>query len=131
MVPNRLPQGYTLIELMIAVALVGLLVSLAYPAYTAHLQQARRAEAQQVLMDIAARQQQRLLDSRGYASTLGDTGASVPPSAAGAYQFTVTPGAGAVPGFVASAIPQGQQATDRCGTLAINQANIRLPAQCW
>jgi type IV pilus assembly protein PilE len=117
--------------MMIAVAVVGLLTALAYPAYTGHLQQSRRAEAQQVLMDIASRQQQRLLDSRSYASSLPETGAVIPQSVAAVYSFTVAPSSGSAPGFVASAIPQGPQASDRCGTLAINQANIRQPAQCW
>ena len=65
---RALPRGFTLVELLITIVVVGILVSIAYPAYTEHLRKSRRAEAQQVLMDIALRQQQPLLllQQRGF-----------------------------------------------------------------
>ncbi len=124
-------RGITLLELMITLAIVGILAAIAYPSYTSHLRKSRRPEAQQVLMDIAARQQQQLLDSRSYAATLADTGALVPGSVQPHYRFEVAPGTGATPGFTASAVPLGAQAADSCGTLTINESNLRAPASCW
>lgn len=131
--PRRRPrqQGFTLIELMIAVAIVAILATIAYPTYTSHLRKSRRAEAQQVLMDVAARQQQILLDTRAYASTLADTRATVPPSITPHYRIEVTAGADTAPGFTVSATPQGDQASDSCGTLSLNEVNLRQPTGCW
>ena len=129
--PRPARRGITLRELMITLAIVGILAAIAYPSYTSHLRKSRRAEAQQVLLDIAARQQQLLLDSRAYAATLVDTGATVPASAQASYRFEVAPGTGTTPGFTAIAVPLGAQVADGCGTLSINESNLRTPASCW
>ncbi len=130
---RALPRGFTLVELLITIVVVGILVSIAYPAYTDHLRKSRRAEAQRVLMDIALRQQQILLDTKAYAADLAGSGASVPPSVTPFYDITVTGTntAGAAPAFTATAVPRGAQASDSCGTLTVNQASARTPTNCW
>ncbi len=124
--------GFTLIELMIVVAIVAILAVIVYPSYTAQVRKARRAEAQQVLLDVASRQQQLLLDTRAYAGDLAGTRALVPPTVSAFYRVEVSAAStGAAPAFTASATPFGEQAADGCGTLSINQASQRLPAACW
>ena len=63
-------RGFTLIELMIAVVIVAILASVAYPSYQAYLRQGHRSAAQAFMMEIAQRQQNHLMNSRSYASTL-------------------------------------------------------------
>lgn len=58
-------QGFTLIELMIAVAIVGILVSIGYPSYTEHIKKAKRAEAQAALMSLASAMERWKLNNNG------------------------------------------------------------------
>ena len=63
-------HGFTLIELMIAVAVIAILAAIAIPNFSAHTTKARNAAAQAFLMDIAQRQEQYILDNRSYAADL-------------------------------------------------------------
>jgi type IV pilus assembly protein PilE len=66
-----LSSGFTLIEVLIVVAILGILMSIAVPAYNEYVRRAHRAAAQQFLLDVAQRQEQYLLDNRQYATILG------------------------------------------------------------
>lgn len=72
--PKRPISGFTLIEVMIVVAIVGILAAVAYPSYQDYLKKARRSDAQQLMMEIQSKEQQYLLDRRLYTSALNDTG---------------------------------------------------------
>jgi len=128
---KRSVQGFSLIELMIAVAVVGILAAIALPAYNSQVRKSRRADAQATLMNVAARQQQTLLDTRAYAANLAALGVAVPASVASFYNVTVALGAGVNPTFTATATPLGGQAQDSCGTLTIDQNGVKAPANCW
>ena len=68
------PGGFTLIELMIVVAIVAILTSVAYPSYLDHVKKGNRAQAQALLLDIAQRQQNYLMINREYAPGLSYLG---------------------------------------------------------
>jgi type IV pilus assembly protein PilE len=113
-------RGFTLIELMIAVAIVAILATVAYPSYQEYVRRSNRSAAQSVMLDVAARQHQYLLDTRGYANSLGTPIATVLE-------------AGPPPGFRVTATPVGSQAADRCGNLAVDRAGQKTAdaANCW
>jgi type IV pilus assembly protein PilE len=135
-VTNRTParsRGFTLIELMIAIAVGVILVGLAVPSYLSHVQRSARTEAQAYLMSVAVRQQQFLLDTRAYAGTLGSVGVSPPARVQAAYNLTLNVTGGPPPGFSVVATPKGSQLSDGCGTLSIDQAGTKSAAKsgCW
>lgn len=70
----RKAAGFTLIELMIVVAIMGALASLAIYSYDGYIKRGQRASAQQLMSNIASRQQQYLLDARTFTATIGAGG---------------------------------------------------------
>lgn len=92
--------GFTLVELVIAMAVVAILATIAYPSYQDHLRKGRRAAAQAFLVDTASRQQQYLLDARNYAVGPGAMAAlnlPVPADVAAFYSITVEPAVPTLP----------------------------------
>lgn len=119
-------QGaFTLIELMIVIAIVGILSAIAYPSYQQHVIKGNRAEAQAFLMEIAQRQQQFLIAARRYADQ-SDLGVTAPAGVAKVYDLTFTVAGGPPPTFTITATPKTGtlQATD--GALTIDQAGTKL-----
>ena len=119
-------KGFTLIELMIAVAIIGVLVAIAYPSYTNSLIKGSRAAAKSYLLEIAQKQQQFLLDNRTY-GTDAEIKALVPAPKefSNYYTLAITQDAGPPPEFQARATPKGgtRQATD--GWLQIDQTGAK------
>ncbi|MCP3852652.1 MAG: prepilin-type N-terminal cleavage/methylation domain-containing protein [Gammaproteobacteria bacterium] len=63
---KKVSKGFTLIEIMIVVAVVAILAAIAVPSYSDYVLRAKRVDAANKLMDIANRQQQYFLDNRSY-----------------------------------------------------------------
>ena len=70
--------GFTLIELMIAMAVIAILTAIAYPSYQDHIRRSIRSQGQQYLMDLAQREEQFFLDRRVYTITKGAAGLNMP-----------------------------------------------------
>jgi type IV pilus assembly protein PilE len=126
-------RGFTLIELMIAAAVVAILAAVAYPSYTSHLRKAYRAAAQSYLMDLAQKQTQYLLDNRAYAPTEAALNATAPADVSKYYDIGIAvcilPCPPAPPSFLITAAPKGTMASD--ATLTINQAGQKMPSDKW
>lgn len=130
----RNKTGFSLIELMIVVAVVGILAAVAYPSYQQYLLRGARAEAQSHIMDLAARQGQFLLDTRSYAASVSALGMTTPASVASKYTITITASDGPPPTFSIRAAPTGSQARDTCGTLGVDNVGTKTASgtgTCW
>ena len=85
---RRPADGFTLIELMIVVAVVGILAAVAYPLYTEYVQRSRITEATSTMNDMRVRMDQYFQDNRTYANG-GACGVADPPFNAGESSFQV------------------------------------------
>ncbi len=128
---KKLEQGFTMVELMITIAVIGILVAVGLPSYSNAIRKSNRSEAQSALMNIATRQQQMLVDTRKYVATVEELKVTVPAKASSNYSVAITLGTGTAPSFVVTATPLGAQTKDSCGTISIDQNNTKLPANCW
>jgi type IV pilus assembly protein PilE len=123
--------GFTLIELMIAVAIVAILAMIAVPAYTSQMVKGRRSSAEAVLLDIAQRQQQYLLDVRGYAANVAALNTTIPVAVSNYYTIAIAPAAGPPPSFTASATPLAGTAQASDVVLTIDNTGAKTPANTW
>ena len=124
-------QGFTLIELMIAVAIVAILAMIAVPTYTAQMVKSRRSSAEAALMDIAQREQQYLLDARAYAYSVTALGTTTPVSVLAYYTISFATPAAGPPNFTAIATPIAGTAQGGDVVLTINQTGAKTPANIW
>ena len=130
---NRKVLGFTLIELMITVAIVGVLASVVYPSYISFITKSNRSEGQRELLRFANLQEQFFVDFRTYSddlTTLGESTASIA-TEHGYYTISVTDSDAA--GFTLNATAEGRQADNdtSCSPLTIDQVGAKGPAGCW
>lgn len=133
--------GFTLVELMIVVAIIGILAAVALPAYQQSVRSSGRAEAQSLLLRIAANQERFYSDNNSYstnADPLSSPVVATLTSESGLYEVAVAACAAATIStcFVATATPQGDQAADSCTTLTITNTGLKASTgdtvdNCW
>ena len=138
----KTPQrGFTMIELLIVVALIALIAGIAIPAYDSQIRRGHRAEAQQFMVEIANRETQYLLDARNYtvgSTALTDLTLTAPATVSTFYTIAVTNGAGGTtvsspPSFKITATPIAgtKQASDGALTLTDTGAKTRAGNPGW
>lgn len=119
-------RGFTLIELMIVVAIVGILAAVALPSYQEQVRRGNRASAQAVMMDIANREQQFFLANRQYSNAL----CVIPNEINGKYTCAIAvDNAATPPTFAITFTATGAQAAD--GNLGLNSLGVKTPAGKW
>lgn len=134
------PRGFTLIEVMIAIAIVGILAAIAYPSYIEQVRKTRRTEGKSMLLEVAAKQERFYTENNTYANDLDDDlGYDSDPvtTEGGWYQVSVI--AASATDYTLQAVPQGAQAGDTlCGALTIDSFGVKTEdgtapdwQDCW
>ena len=142
----REQKGFTLVELMVAVAIVGIIATIAIPYVQDYLRHSKRADASSALIQLSQAMQRYYTENNTYlgaAVSGNDTG--IPASSTFAYSqspFSGNPAynlrisAATASTYTLSAIPTGEQAGDVCGTLTLTSKNVRGhgasgSTECW
>lgn len=137
------PKGFTLIELMITVAVVAILAAIAYPSYLNQVMETRRSIAAVCLTEVSQFMERFYTTNLRYNTTTGGAAVVIPnlqcrTDIAAHYTISFS-GSPTATAYTVQAVPQGAQATrdTRCGTLTLNHAGAKTRSgtgtvtECW
>lgn len=128
--PNS--YGFTLIELMITVAIIGILASIAYPSYTDFITRSNRSEGQRELLRYANLQEQVYVDSRFYAANMKGLGKSTVTIKTNSENYIISVSDQTATTFTLKAEAQNNQTSDTgCTTLTVDEIGTKTPTICW
>ncbi|MDO5087080.1 MAG: type IV pilin protein [Comamonadaceae bacterium] len=128
-------RGFTLIEVMIVVAIVAILAAIALPSYNEYIRRGHRADARGALLE-AAQWLERAATAGGLYPEESRFPASLKTTSSGRYNISVTVGSNRNT-FTLTAAPQGAQSSDKCGSLTLTntgargQASGQTTQECW
>ncbi|MGK9065748.1 type IV pilin protein [Stutzerimonas chloritidismutans] len=138
---RRSSRGFTLIELMIVVAIIGIIAAIAYPSYQEYVRAAKRADAETALMELAHFMERYYTANGRYDESNGDE-PDLPftqaPKDGGtkAYDISLVAASTSATAYVLQAVPTGSMANDKCGTLTLSNTGAKgqsasTLAECW
>jgi type IV pilus assembly protein PilE len=128
-------KGFTLIELMIAVAIVGILAAIAYPSYTEYVRKTRIAEAAAIVIEVAQMSERYFSLTADYVDDAISHPEQSPADGAAVYNVVLADGEAEDGGYLvtATAVDGGIMDGDACAVMTVNALAVRTPddARCW
>lgn len=130
--PPAFSDGFTLVEMLVVVALMSLLATIAVPSYLSHVRNGNRASAMAFLNDCSQRMERYYTQNNNYDVAL--TTVCPIPASLTAYTVALTTSGGTPStGYTLTATPTARQAADTCGALSLSSTGARTAAKgiCW
>ena len=146
---NHKCGGFTLIELMIVVAVIAILAAIAYPSYQDSVRKSRRADAKGVLLEAAQWMERFYTENNRYdqnragiavtdSTQFPGSGLAESPKEGGTKYYDITISAAAQNSYTLQAAPKGVQSSDPCGTLTLTHTGAKNVSggsytkdRCW
>ncbi|MGX9462383.1 type IV pilin protein [Shewanella sp. A14] len=125
-------KGFTLIEVMITVVIIGILSAIAYPSYTSFIVKSGRSEGMAAVMRVSNLQEQYYMDHRSFAEDMTKLGLSADPFLTESGFYSVD--SAGTTAYTITATAKGSQATrdTTCATITLTSAGIKGPSkECW
>lgn len=133
--------GYTLIELMLVVAVIGILAAIAFPSYQSYVTRAKRADGKNALLEMSSRQERYYFDNNTYTDDPTELGYSADPATSpdGYYSISISddPTDDITTGYTITATPLAPFSDPACGNLTLNSRGVKdrsgteIMDRCW
>ncbi len=135
MLNKKSSLGVTLIELLITIAIIGILAAVAFPSYTDYVVRSNRSEGQRELIRIANLQEQYYSDRRNYTSVLTQLGLNASPFVTDNGHYSISAVVSNVNGtFTLTATAQSTQSSRdaACSPMTVTETGAKTPtSSCW
>jgi type IV pilus assembly protein PilE len=132
---RKYTNGFTLVELLIAVAVIGILAAIAIPNYQQYILRGNRADAKAILMETAQYMERYYTTNNTYVGATVLSAVSPKGASAASKKYDITFSAGpAANSFTLQAATAGSQDNDACGDLTLSNTGAQtaaLATGCW